>query len=726
MNKSLFLYLLAILYSESAKSKNVVPEESTGEPLYFKEIISAPTCFYAEDNFQGESFCLTAPEAIDLYNRKDNHLNDRVSSIKIPTETQVTIYKNDHFNLPGYTLTESVDLAWLKKMGMAGQISAIKTRDSPGFCIQDCVVIKENKIELNRTLGKYDSEFGEINKLILMNFAINNESNFAVGFIDYPQIIVVGKDLFFYATEKSKLINMRISDNADNLSLLFKFNDQKLEFQYLEAEGTAPLNTPFWINTQYSSGNLADLHIINGIPDNDQGNIPEDIQPLILNKTIMAINKHSHRDKRGALGIAGCVGIPLLAIYNLVVQGRCNQLDKLVGASEFSHHDGEGKTQVVAGSAKPLAAVKQTTSISLNKPTPSMLVLAHLETHLHNQAVTLPAVAKSCKTSVEAIIAARYPRQTGMRCGSRLSILLADFTLLFGENLLDWTTEHLTQVLQSISEHGTTGYAGSDQVTESRLVAGVQEAISDLGLSSLTTLLEEAFNYALLNYARYFIHNENQETFSSPQAAQSLPLGDYILPLENYIHPAQPPAPLIMDNGEWVRPEDLYFEIAVIPGGDQHIATNLTAEIAEVINDWQQFYNQFEFQSDNNGSPLTTRDRTIYAAKITSKMLYLMLTDNSSDYQFVVVKLKGKIVSLLASLNDANGEESYINFSVTHPQYVLNPHQNGSVRGAGTAAVRELARYLKEKGKKTLSSNVISQPSAMVKNKLGFIYKGEL
>ncbi|HDL6970574.1 TPA: hypothetical protein PXM14_001736, partial [Yersinia enterocolitica] len=77
-------------------------------------------------------------------------------------------------------------------------------------------------------------------------------------------------------------------------------------------------------------------------------------------------------------------------------------------------------------------------------------------------------------------------------------------------------------------------------------------------------------------------------------------------------------------------------------------------------------------------------------------------------------------------LNDANGEGSYINFSVTHPQYVLNPHENGSVRGAGTAAVRELARYLKEKGKKTLKSSVISQPSAIVKKKLGFIHKGEL
>ncbi|MBW5841532.1 hypothetical protein H0I54_06855, partial [Yersinia kristensenii] len=246
MNKFLFLYILATFYSESAKA-NDFSVGSIENILYFHHKESAPACFYTEDKFQGESFCLTAPEAIDLYHRKDNHLNDRVSSIKIPAETQVTIYKNDHFNLPGYTLTESVDLAWLKKMDMAGQISAIKTRDSPGFCMQDCVVIKENKIDLNRTLGKYDSEFGEINKLILMNFDINNESNFGVGFIDYPQIIVVGKDLFFYTAGKSEPLNMKISDNADNLSLLFKLNDQGLGFQYLEAEGTAPLNTPFWI-----------------------------------------------------------------------------------------------------------------------------------------------------------------------------------------------------------------------------------------------------------------------------------------------------------------------------------------------------------------------------------------------------------------------------------------------------------------------------------------------
>ncbi len=717
-----------VMYSTHVKNNllNFNVDESIGETLYSQPKSSTPVCFYVEDNFQGESFCLTVPEEIDLYNIKDNHLNDKISSIKIPKNVQVTIYKNDNFNAPHYNLTESVDLTWLKKMDMVGQISAIKTFNSPGFCTQDCVVIKENKIELNNLLGKYDSEFGETNKFILMNIDINNDSNFGVGFIHYPQIIVAGKDLFFYAEDKSEPFNIRISEIADNISLLFNLNGKQLGFQYIEAKGTAPLNTPLWINTRYSSEYLTDLYIANGIPDNDQGNMPENTPLLMVNKIIMAINKHSHRDKRGVLGIAGCVGIPLLAIYNLVIQGHCNQLDKLVGADEFSHHDGEGKTLVVAGSAKPLPPVKQTTSTSLAKPEPAMLVLTRLDTHLHNQAVTLPAAAKTCKTSIGEILSARYPRQTGIRCGSRLSILLADFTFLFGENLLTWTTEHLSQVLQNIRDHGTTGYAVSDQVTESRLVERVQTAISDLGFAPLTTMLEEAFNYALLNYARYFIHNENQETFATPQAAQSLPLGDYVLPLATYIHPTEPPSPLIRDNNEWIRPEGVYFEITVIPGGDQHIATNLTEEIVEVINDWRIFYNQVEYQADNNSTPLTSHDRTIYAARITSNMLYHMLTDNSADYQFVVVKLKGKIVSVLASLNDANNEDSYINFSVTHPQYVLNPHENGSVRGAGTAAVRELARYLKEKGKKTLSSQVISQPSAIVKKKLGFLHKDEL
>ncbi|CNH63315.1 beta-gamma-crystallin [Yersinia kristensenii] len=609
---------------------------------------------------------------------------------------------------------------------MSGQISAVITAQSPGFCDENCVILTEQKIELEEVFNKYHEIKHNTNKLILMNFEVNKDSDFVVGFIDYPLALVIGNDLLFYTTAHSKPLNMRLRENTDNLSLLFKLNENSLQFQYLAAKGTEPLNTPFWINAKYSYEKLPTLYISNGIPTDDEDSSSEHLTPLILNKTIIALNKHPQRSKRGFLGLAACVGIPVLAIYNLVTHGHCNQLDRLVGMNEFSHDDGEGKTLVVAGPATPVPPAKPGADSPLEQPTPVALVLTHLNTHLHHQALTLPAAARACNTSVENIIGARYPRQTGIRCGSRLSIILADFTLLFGEGLLNWTTEHLNQVLQSINEHGTTGYAGSDRATESRLVERVQQAISDLGIRQLTEILQHAFNDAVLNYTQYLMQNEEQETLATPLAAQDLPLGDYTLFLEQYIHPEELPAPLIMDNDQWIRPDGLYFEVSVIPGGDHHLPTNLTDEILEVVDNWRISYSQIEYDKDNSGMPLTSQDRTKYAAQVTSHMLSELLSANSSNYQFVIVKLKGKVISVLASRNDENGVDSYLNFSVTAPQYVLTPNENGSVRGAGTAAVRELARYLKEKGKKTLSAHVISQPSAKVKLKIGFVHKDEL
>ncbi|WP_145543692.1 GNAT family protein [Yersinia frederiksenii] len=720
MNKLLLSSLFIIIYSASTNAIVDLSNRSIEELIHLSGKKHLPACFYSEDNFQGEYFCLIAPEMIDLYNTENKHFNDKITSISIPQDVQVTVYKNDRFNSPHYNLTESANLAELEKIDMAGNISAIKAFESPFFCAQDCVVIKENKIKLDNIFGHYPDLFGDINNFVLTNVNINKNSNFSVSFMAYPQVVIIGKDLFFYTTEKREPLHMKLNDNTDNLSLLFKLNGHQLQFQYLEAKATMPLNIPFWINTKYSPEDAAELYITNGVSDNDQGLPPEDTPPLILNKTIMAINKHSHRDKRGTLGIVGCIGIPLLAIYNYVVHGHCNQLDKLVGINEFSHSDGAGKTLVVAGTAPLLPVPEEDSDSSLDNPAPSMLVLTHLNTNMHDQALTLPAAAQTCKTTLEATLSARYPRQIGIRCGSRLSNLLADFTLLFGGGIVDWTIDNLARVVQQINEHGTTGYAGSDQETEDRLVRGVQDAINIVGIEPLIEMLMEAFNYTILNYALYLIFNESQETLASPRVAQDLPLGDYILPLEHYTHPAEPPAPRIRDNDQWFTPEGLYFEITVIPGGDQNISTNLTNEIAEVTNNWHRTYSETAYESDHDGAPLTSRDRTIYAARATSHILSNLLQDNTSNYQFVVVKLKGKIISVLASRNDDNGEDSYISFSVTDPRYVLHPQENGSVRGAGSAAVRELARYLKEKGKKILRSQVISQPSAIVKKKLGF------
>ncbi len=86
----------------------------------------------------------------------------------------------------------------------------------------------------------------------------------------------------------------------------------------------------------------------------------------------------------------------------------------------------------------------------------------------------------------------------------------------------------------------------------------------------------------------------------------------------------------------------------------------------------------------------------------------------------MVVRLEGEIVSILGATTGVADNEFYIDVSVSAPCNVLTPNAEGNIRGAGTAAVHELARYLKDKGGKTLRSNVISQPSARVKMKIGF------
>ncbi len=764
MNKILLLPLLFIAYTENTIAENInniidLSQKSIEELLYLSGKKHLPACFYSEDNFRGRYYCLAAPEMIDLYNIEDKHLNDQISSIDIPKGVQVTIYENDNFNSPYYNLSESIHLSDLEKIGMAGKISAIKALGSPVFCAQNCVVIKENTIKLNNIFGQYSAVFGDINNFVLINVDINNDSNFSVGFMAYPQVVIIGKDLFFYTTEKREPLHMKLNDKANNLSLLFKLNDGQLQFQYVEAKGTESLNTPFWISG-YSSDDATNLYITNGISEYDQDSSQQNLNPLILNKTIMAINKHSHRNKRGALGIAGCIGIPLLAIYNYVVHGRCNQLDKLVEINEFSNSGGAGKTLVVASSATPLPQPEQDASPPLDSPPPPRLVLTHLDTNLHNQALTLPAAAKACNTSIENILSIRYPRQTqpsASHCGRWVSEVMADFILLFGSQLSAWTTDYFRQMVTGILSTGnielppfdanyrqlaTAAIEQHPDATQ-RLITNIQsQDITQEDISHIFRPLIQAFNHTQLNSANYRLQSSSTYPVASATQAQSLPLGYYELLLTNFVY--QETFPRVFHNGEWMT-SDTGFEIQIIDDIST-ITPEAHAQLHTVVEEWNRTYRAYQtgmnseqqrsFREEcNTALPCPApRSEIVYAGIALS---YSMLSDLESlplepNNHWVIVRYNRQIISLLVADSDYGENSHYgagsveVAASLTNPNYVLNPENEGAIRGASTAAFMALARYMKEKGKTKLFSEVITQPSARVKLKLGFLYKDEL
>lgn len=87
--------------------------------------------------------------------------------------------------------------------------------------------------------------------------------------------------------------------------------------------------------------------------------------------------------------------------------------------------------------------------------------------------------------------------------------------------------------------------------------------------------------------------------------------------------------------------------------------------------------------------------------------------------------MDGHIIHILEAMKyTINDEEQeghyYLANYLTTPKSIIDAEAEGSIRGAGTAAVNRLASYLKNKGIKYLHSDVISHPSARVKTKLGF------
>ncbi|WP_260654823.1 peptidase inhibitor family I36 protein, partial [Yersinia enterocolitica] len=79
----------------------------------FKVRVAA--CFYESDNFEGESICLSGNEKIDLFRLSNlsydqhyvlNPLNDRVDSIKVPEDIQVTVYKDNDFSGDYFVLAD--------------------------------------------------------------------------------------------------------------------------------------------------------------------------------------------------------------------------------------------------------------------------------------------------------------------------------------------------------------------------------------------------------------------------------------------------------------------------------------------------------------------------------------------------------------------------------------------------------------------------------------------
>ncbi|HHL2559581.1 TPA: GNAT family N-acetyltransferase [Yersinia enterocolitica] len=689
-------------------------------PQINKEYLS-PTnnqavCLYNDDDLSGNSMCFTPGENIDFIDRDDEVIeNDSISSISIPDGMFATIYKNDNYNPPYLNLMESIGQRDLAFLGMDDQISSVKVDYSPiEDCSKNCVIMKRMQLLLSDIFAKNWDDSNYPNKQVLLSFDINDQSDFMVELTLGPIVWYTKKSVAIFNSHNNEPLEFGIQPETDRFSLLFHLHSNRIAVDYMESRGTEQISlSPTIIVASAPFDRPVETA---GILINNTGEYP-----LVIDQIVMAASAEyntqsvHHKSERDTAGTLGCAFIPALAIYNYITHSRCNQGDILW--SDVTHwFSDENKVISFTGNAPLLKPQPELPVHKNNQAAPLTLTLNKINTQLHHQALTLPATAQFCRTPIDNILATRYPRSPGDNCPQWISRVLADFTTLFGHSVRDWTPEQLQEVITRIDAQQATGYAGSDQATEEHLVNEVRGAIQHQGWAETLQQITRAFEYARLNYATYLTHNPSAS--APPAAAQNLPLGMYSVSLASYQYPAELPPVRIRENNEWVARPDLHFEVEILNEPDaQAVAGVLTTVRAWSQTDFAQ-YSQLIPHDDE--LMRHAQLGTIFAIQATSSIL-LSALEEPEDHLFVVVRLGGEIIHVLSAVSHSFNDEIYnIHAAITAPNNILNLTAEGSIRGAGTVAGHELARYLKEKKVRTIRADVISQSAAKVSIRFGF------
>ncbi|CNE76707.1 beta-gamma-crystallin [Yersinia similis] len=695
--------------------------------------IKKAVCFYGESNFTGDSVCLSGGEEIDLYRggyseRKKSHLlntlNDDVYSIKIPPGMQATVYEDDNYNGNYFVLTEDYTSDDLLIIRMNNKISSARVNQSDNFiCDRFCSVKKSMYFKIQEFFASYWSDPRIKYRDVLIDFQLSDTDNYSIKFFDHGVASVNNYKLFFYDGDKNydEGFIFNLDRKSSNLSFLLRFNGGFFQIQFVESLNNRVVYSSPLIGALFDVANTDIVFDINNVDENS---------PVIIDKMVLTVGKEHGRTERSALGIASCWAIPLLSIYNYIVQGNCNQVDKFVHNTADFFGSTADKILQIFGSALPLPKKNSNETFDdesalINFMSDVKGPLTYITTNMGEHALTVPATALACKVSMREKILPhlRSRRDLAPGCIDWTLNILTDFTLLFGASIKYWNSENFGRVIENIVREGEIGSAVADVETASRLVEAVQAHVAE---ATDIIHLKTAFDFSQLSYVNYLRHTE--EAVISPQRTQALPLGRYELSLVNYYFIET--VPRIRQDGHWVERPDLHFDIEVITGVPEETEESRQV-LLPIIEDWQHRYRRQELLFQSSSIPPDSAlarheiEPLLEASRLTSEVATSWLRTSRDDFVYVVVRLKGQVISVTMAV-DINDEDAGIAGSLTNPDYVLAPNDEGAVRGAGTAATRALADHFKRKGKISLVSSVISQPSAIVKKKVGFRFIEEL
>lgn len=689
-------------------------------------------CFFQHERQQGLSLCSEPGADMAMPSSMDR----KTSSIRIPKGIRVyASYDRIGTRVERwYAYDDSdVDMATLAANGQQDSIRKIKVARTRVGCDRGCPIGVSDSYALDAIFG--DMWNGPLfdRKTFQFTFRTGRGSMFEVSLDGHGGVSFVlhGGVLYIYhaGANRAQFSSVSIASDVRYLSLAIELiTNEYIRYQVIGLDhskkmlGVSPIFSKF--------PNYAPLggEIKNDPSTRSTFTIKSRSQDVQIENLTFAVMVKPEKDKkRSAAGMTICYLMPILAIYNYVTSGVCNQPDRLYRYLKGMVIPRKALMLHVAGDAD---AKPRDTSVRHGMPAFSKTSEILMNGRNQFQAY---GIARACRLPMEIVLVSRdagrvVKRGTDHHCLVRTQDILSAFNRVFGDTR---DASLFNRVIANIIETGSTGHASSEPQAEQHLVNLVLASARQQDVDTIGTAILAYSSAASLYYASALqvLNPEDvpdpggEAPDMAPSDAEMVhaPLGEYRLDLQRSVARTIPPRR--WQGRHWVA-TDQDFTTTVFPASQARRNNPAFAALYVELQSWASRF-------DDNATvgmaavpsqlPISLR-RWGYALSTT------FVQEATQGFRLgshvVAVYFRGRLVSmLLGEIREGVGEVISI---VSHPQSVLKPYTESSLRGGGSRALEAFIALCRERNVRSIAARAVTPPSATMHARLGFRLADEL
>lgn len=563
----------------------------------------------------------------------------------------------------------------------------------------------------------------------------------------------------FFDETQHKQFYEKIQPNTHQLYLVFESNGKdRHHIQIVQTKQNIPLKITPYIHWPFTSANQNTDIKISGLSHQDINN--DTLIKVVGNANVMS----PVRKKRNVIGQVICAH-DAFWVLDLLLHTQCELKNSGTDVDALLHQKQKGYAHI-SGSL-PEQQIKRPPYLQAKQ---SAALLKKITTGTDKHPILSSyAAAKTCFIPLHRVISSRKPRGLGNDaendCVYNTEHIISIYTRIYGTTSSgQWNQSHFEHMVSTILKTGKTGDPHLSSDDENELVAAIElqraieHAIKDNYMRELGDdyidyhdgwLAGMAFSYAQSAYASYVqsvIHSAtsiDNLRFLSPQEIQhSGALGTYQIDVDDFDESEIPHRPArIYHDGVWQTDTQQGFETTLISAA--HMDPVLHQELQQVVRQWRHDYDQISADYDEHLGSHNLHMRSLAQMFDSTALALTHMNVALSGIEvpvtfypvhqtyFSITRYQGRIVNLILLCDHEDSDEEatrwHIEFVLTEPHSTMpvdistpyNYHE-GAIRGAGQAALRNLVSEAQSMGIESINAHVITIPSALMFNRIGF------